>query len=50
MLNIKKTDFQKDKVYLSVRIDGGTLLATRDDPTKVALAGSNKPGSPAGLS
>ncbi|WP_288987933.1 insulinase family protein [uncultured Sphingopyxis sp.] len=40
MLNIKKTDFQKDKVYLSVRVDGGTLLATRDDPTKVALAGS----------
>jgi len=40
MLNIKTTDFQKDKVYLSVRVDGGTLLATRDDPTKVALAGS----------
>jgi zinc protease len=40
MLNIKKTDFQKDKVLLSLRIDGGNLLATRDDPTKVALAGS----------
>ncbi|MGV1682807.1 M16 family metallopeptidase [Sphingopyxis sp. NJF-3] len=40
MLNIKTTDFQKDKVWLSVRVDGGTLLATRDDPTKVALAGS----------
>lgn len=40
MLNIKRTDFQKDKVWLSVRVDGGTLLATRDDPTKVALAGS----------
>lgn len=40
MLNIKKTDFQKDKVYLSMRVDGGELLATRDDPTKVALAGS----------
>lgn len=40
MLNIKKTDFQKDKVYLSLRVDGGELLATKDDPTKVALAGS----------
>jgi zinc protease len=40
MLNIKKTDFQKDKVYLSMRVDGGELLATKDDPTKVALAGS----------
>ncbi|NIJ38126.1 zinc protease [Sphingopyxis panaciterrae] len=40
MLNIKKTDFQKDKIYLSMRVDGGELLATRDDPTKVALAGS----------
>lgn len=40
MLNIKRTDFQKDRVYLSVRVDGGDLLATRDDPTKVALAGS----------
>ena len=40
MLNIKKTDFQKDRVYLSVRVDGGNLLATRDDPTRVALAGS----------
>ncbi|MBL0916740.1 MAG: insulinase family protein, partial [Sphingopyxis sp.] len=40
MLNIKKTDFQKDRVSLSMRVDGGNLLATRDDPTKVALAGS----------
>ncbi len=40
MLNIKKTDFQKERVYLAVRVDGGNLLATRDDPTKVALAGS----------
>ncbi|WP_428683686.1 M16 family metallopeptidase [Sphingopyxis sp.] len=40
MLNIKTTDFQKDRVYLSLRVDGGNLLATRDDPTKVALMGS----------
>ncbi len=40
MLNIKKTDFQKDTVYLALRIDGGSLLATKEDPTRVALAGS----------
>lgn len=40
MLNIKKTDFQKDRVYLGLRVDGGNLLATREDPTKVALAGT----------
>lgn len=40
MLNIKQTDFQKDRVMLSLRVDGGNLLATREDPTKVALAGS----------
>ena len=40
MLNIKRTDFQKDRVYLGLRVDGGNLLATRDDPAKVALAGS----------
>lgn len=40
MLNIKRTDFQKDRVYLSLRVDGGSLLATKADPTRVALAGS----------
>ncbi|KQZ64526.1 peptidase M16 [Sphingopyxis sp. Root1497] len=40
MLNIKTTDFQKDTVFLSLRIDGGSLLATKADPTRVALAGS----------
>ncbi|PZQ20772.1 MAG: peptidase M16 [Sphingopyxis macrogoltabida] len=40
MLNIKKTDFQKDRIYLSLRVDGGNLLATREDPTRVSLAGS----------
>ncbi|WP_293845097.1 hypothetical protein [Sphingopyxis sp.] len=40
MLNIKKTDFQKDRVMLSLRVDSGNLLATRNDPTKVSLAGS----------
>ena len=40
MLNIKKTDFQKDTVYLGLRIDGGSLLSTKENPTRVALAGS----------
>lgn len=40
MLNIKRTDFQADRVQISVRVDGGNLLATRDDPTRVALAGA----------
>ncbi|WP_326913691.1 M16 family metallopeptidase [Sphingopyxis chilensis] len=40
MLNIKTTDFQKDKVMVSLRVDGGNLLATKGDPTKVSLAGS----------
>jgi zinc protease len=40
MLNVKRTDFQKDIVYLALRIDGGSLLATKEDPTRVALAGS----------
>lgn len=40
MLNIKKTDFQKERVSISLRVDGGNLLATREDPTRVALAGS----------
>jgi zinc protease len=38
MLNMKRTDFEDDRIRLSVRIDGGTLLAPREDPTRVALA------------
>ncbi len=37
MLNIKRTDFQADRVLLSVRVDGGSALAPRDDPTRMAL-------------
>lgn len=40
MLNIKRTDFQADRVRLGVRVDGGSALATRDDPTRMALAGA----------
>jgi zinc protease len=39
MLNIKRTDFEADRVRLGVRVDGGSALATRDDPTRIALAG-----------
>lgn len=38
MLNIKRTDFEKDRVRMSVRIDGGDLLNTKADPTRVALS------------
>lgn len=40
MLNIKRTDFQADRVMLSVRVDGGSALVTRDDPTRVVLGGA----------
>ncbi len=37
MLNLKRTDYEDDRIRMQVRVDGGTLLATRDDPTRVAL-------------
>ncbi len=40
MLNIKRTDFQANRVQIAVRVDGGNLLATRAEPTRVALAGA----------
>lgn len=38
MLNIKQTDFEKDRVRMSVRVDGGDLLNTRANPNNVALS------------
>ncbi len=38
MLNIKRTDFEDDRVRILVRVDGGDLLATRAQPLRVALA------------
>ncbi len=38
MLNMKATDFEDDRIRMTVRIDGGSLLATREDPTRVVLA------------
>ena len=37
MLNIKRTDFEDDRVRMSLQIDGGGQLATADDPTRLAL-------------
>ncbi|TRD12639.1 insulinase family protein [Erythrobacter insulae] len=39
-LNLKKTDIREDRIRVSVRIDGGNLLRTRDDPLRVYLADS----------
>ena len=38
MLNIKRTDFDAGTILVGLRVDGGNLLATRQDPTRVALA------------
>lgn len=37
MLNIKRTEFEDDRIRILVRVDGGALLATREDPTRVSL-------------
>jgi zinc protease len=39
MLNIRRTDFQADRVSVWVRLDGGSLLTPPDDPTRYTLAG-----------
>lgn len=36
-LNLKKTDFDKNRVLVSLRIDGGDLLASRDNPEATSL-------------
>lgn len=36
-LNIKQTDFEEDRVQISLRIDGGDLIATRDNPEATSL-------------
>lgn len=38
MLNIKRTEYEDDRVRMLVRIDGGALLNTAEDPTRVTLA------------
>lgn len=36
-LNLKKTDFDKNRVLVSLRIDGGDLLSSRDNPEATSL-------------
>ncbi|WP_373486847.1 M16 family metallopeptidase [Blastomonas sp.] len=36
-LNLKQTDFDKNRVLASLRIDGGNLLASRDKPEATSL-------------
>ena len=40
MLNLKQTDISEDRVSYRLRLDGGNLLNTEDDPLKTALASS----------
>ncbi len=43
-LNLKHTDLQKDQVLVQVSLDGGQMLATRENPLAVQMVGSG--GSP----
>jgi zinc protease len=38
MLNLKPTDLQDDRVMVQLNLDGGNMLATRDDPLAMTLA------------
>ena len=38
-LNLKRTDIEKDRVLVQVSIDGGNLIATRDNPLATRLVG-----------
>lgn len=40
MLNLRRTDIEKDKVYVQVSIDGGDFLNTKQSPLAAAMAGS----------
>ena len=39
MLNIKPTELEADRVRVTMNLDGGNLLKTRDDPLAVELVG-----------
>ena len=43
-LNLKQTDIREDRISVRVKLDGGNLMATKDDPLKVYLAGSLSTG------
>lgn len=37
MLNLKRTDLTKDRVWVQLSVDGGSMLATRDKPLAVQM-------------
>jgi zinc protease len=39
MLNLKPTELQDDRVLVQLNLDGGNMLATRDNPLAMTLAG-----------
>ncbi len=39
-LTLKQTDVREDRISFRVRVDGGTLMNTRDDPLRTYLVGS----------
>ncbi|MEM6475780.1 MAG: insulinase family protein [Pseudomonadota bacterium] len=39
-LNLKQTDIREDRISVRVKLDGGSLMNTADDPLKTYLAGS----------
>ncbi|MCZ8017822.1 M16 family metallopeptidase [Novosphingobium sp.] len=39
MLNLKRTDLTKDRVQVRLSVDGGNMLATRDNPLAVQMMG-----------
>ena len=43
-LNLKSTDIREDRISVRVAIDGGNLLATKDDPLAVNLVSSLSAG------
>ncbi|MDJ0977006.1 MAG: insulinase family protein [Erythrobacter sp.] len=43
-LNLKTTDIREDRISVSVSIDGGNLMSTREDPLAVYLASSLSAG------
>lgn len=39
-LNLRRTDLEQDRVLVDMQVDGGSLLATRDNPLAVAMVPS----------
>lgn len=39
MLNLKRTDLTKDRIWVSLSVDGGNMLATRENPLATQMMG-----------